>query len=333
MKESDIRPVNLLNEYLRLSALDAEAYFNSSERQAISCPACDGTGIRAFAKHGFDYQECGECGSLYQSPRPLLREFERFYGDSPSSNYWAETFFPSVAEARREKIFKPRAERIKEMCGAIGFVPGVVIDVGAGYGIFLEEWSKISPGSHLRAVEPGCKLARTCRVKGIEVLECLAEQAEPWHSSGDLITCFEVIEHAYSPLDFIRALHALIRPGGWVVISGLGVEGYDIQVLWERSKSISPPHHINFLSVAGFETLFQRAGFREVRVSTPGNLDVDIVFNSLKERNGLGGIRRFENILMKRGKQAADDFQNFLVQHRMSSHTWVMAKKPGNLGT
>jgi hypothetical protein len=65
-----------------------------------------------------------------------LSAFENFYRDSVSSNYWAEVFFPAVAEARREKIFRPRAERLAALCEVSGLEVWRLIDMGAGYGIF-----------------------------------------------------------------------------------------------------------------------------------------------------------------------------------------------------
>lgn len=329
MKESDIRPADLHNEYLRLSALDAERFFVSADRIAMPCPACDSSQISpVFEKNGFAFSECRQCASIYQTPRPPLAEFEKFYGDSPSSNYWAGTFFPAVVEARRDKVFRPRVERLRLMCQEAGLEPGTVVDVGAGYGIFLEEWRKILPKSRVCAVEPGAALAKICREKGLEVLECLAEQAEAWHGIGDLVTCFEVIEHAHNPLEFIKAIARLVKPGGFVLVSGLGIEGFDIQVLWDKSKSVSPPHHINFLSVSGFETLFKRAGFDRVKVTTPGGLDVDIVCNALADEALTSSYARFIRTLQRRGQQAMADFQDLLVRHKLSSHTWILARKP-----
>lgn len=328
MKEKDIRPTDVLLEYLRLSALDAKHYFDPARRVAVPCPACGSDDPQyAFEKHGFAYDVCGACGTLYLSPRPPLEEFEAFYNDSPSSLYWANTFSPAVAEVRREKIFVPRVEKISGMCNSRHFFPKMVMDVGAGYGIFLEEWKKVHSGSSVCAVEPGAELAETCREKGIEVLKCFAEHADAWAGRADLLTCFEVIEHAHNPLMFIQALYRLLQSGGQILISGLCVDGFDIQTLWEESNSISPPHHINFMSVRGFEILFKRAGFSEVRIMTPGKLDVDIIKNTFDQNPALAEKNRFANLLIARGGDARESFQRFLQEHLLSSHCWVFAKK------
>ena len=117
MKEAEIRPEHLLRRYLELSAEDATHCFGDAQRTDIACVACGGTDIRPeFAKHGFAYASCGTCGTLLQSPRPVIAAFEQFYRDSVSSRFWAEEFFPAVAEARRESIFRPRVERLAALC-------------------------------------------------------------------------------------------------------------------------------------------------------------------------------------------------------------------------
>ncbi|MBI5329712.1 MAG: class I SAM-dependent methyltransferase [Betaproteobacteria bacterium] len=323
MKESDIRPEALLKRYLELSVQDAERCFGNDPRAEIPCVACGGDDIaHAFNKHGFGYSRCNACGTLYQNPRPTLAAFEAFYRDSESSNYWAEVFFPAVAEARREKIFRPRVERLAALCEASGNPVQRLIDVGAGYGILLDEWRKRSPATQLVAVEPSSALAAECRAKGFEVVENIVEQVTGYDGFADLAVCFEVLEHVYDPASFVQTLARLVRPGGTVFVSTLCIDGFDLQTLWDQSNQISPPHHINFLSVAGFQRLFERAGLVDVSVTTPGKLDVDIVRNANRQHPELLSGQRFLQHLIQDDRLAAA-FQGFLAENRLSSHAWV----------
>ena len=99
MKEEDIRPQDLHDEYLRLSRKDAETFFSDTSKfQDIDCPACNNKEVtKSFVKDGFGYVSCSYCGTLFQSPRPTIEAFEQFYMESHSSNYWAETFFPRIS--------------------------------------------------------------------------------------------------------------------------------------------------------------------------------------------------------------------------------------------
>lgn len=327
MKENDIRPEALLNRYLELSAQDAERCFSDSPRQPCDCVACGSKKLNPeFEKNGFGYVTCEDCGTLFQAPRPPLEAFEAFYRDSESSRYWAEQFFPAVAEARRERIFRPRAERLASMCEENGVEVGKLIDVGAGYGILLDEWRKLRPATELLAIEPSEVLAAECRNKGFNVVEDIAENVHGYRNHADLTVCFEVLEHVFDPLSFIKTLAGLTRKNGYVFVSTLGVDGFDIQTLWRDSNSIFPPHHINFLSIDGFRRLFERAGLEITTITTPGVLDVDIVRNAWRRNPALlEGHRFIKHVIGDDGRAAA--FQEFLGKNCLSSHTWVLGKK------
>jgi 2-polyprenyl-3-methyl-5-hydroxy-6-metoxy-1,4-benzoquinol methylase len=328
MKEADIRPEHLHRRYLELSAQDAMRCFDNVSRAEIPCVACGAEcGELQFKKSGFDYAKCQNCGTLYQSPRPPIEAFEAFYRDSISSRYWAEEFFPAVAEARRESIFRPRVERLLSLCAERNISVDRLIEVGSGFGIFLEEWRARSPGTEFLAIEPSAKMASVCRGKGFSVEEDIVENVRGWHGYADLVVCFEVLEHVYDPVGFVKILGNLVRPGGYVFVSTLGVDGFDIQTLWEKSNSISPPHHINFLSIEGFKRTFARAGFVDVNVTTPGKLDVDIVRNAFRHDPSVLKNNRFAQMLVRDATKASL-FQDFLAANQFSSHVWVLARRP-----
>ena len=73
MKESDIRPQDLFNEYLSLSAKDIPSYFSglfNNKSIAVNCVACDSDNHKlAFIKEGFKYSTCKECDTLFFSER------------------------------------------------------------------------------------------------------------------------------------------------------------------------------------------------------------------------------------------------------------------------
>jgi SAM-dependent methyltransferase len=327
MKEAEIRPEGLLKQYLNLSAKDALICFSNVSRSPIACVACAAhRAVPQFEKTGFGYAQCSNCGTLFQTPRPPIEAFEAFYRDSESSRFWAEVFFPAVAEVRREKIFRPRVERLATLCREKGIAVRRLVDVGAGYGIFLEEWARAFPETTTVAVEPSESMARKCRSKGFEVIEEIVENVPSETSPADLVTSFEVLEHVYDPLSFLRGLGRLVRDGGWVFVSTLGIDGFDFQVLWEKSTQISPPHHLNFLSTRGFTELFLRAGFSDVTLTTPGRLDVDIVRNAVREEPEILRNQRFiRSVIADDAKASA--FQSFLVEQRLSSHVWVLARR------
>ncbi len=326
MLEAEIRPEALLNEYLRLSREDALLMNKAGD--TVSCPGCQSKAYKnAFLKHGFQYVTCSDCQSLYLNPRPNQSQLSDFYRDSASSKFWSTQFFPQVAEARREKMFRPRVHTLQEWIGHLLPERPVVIDAGAGYGIFLEEWRKVFPLSECIALEPGPSLAERCRSRGFKTVEAFVETAGELKGTADLVVCFEVLEHVYDAHEFVRALTGFLKPGGILVVTTLGIDGFDLQVLWDESASIFPPHHINFLSRRGFLELFARSGLEKSQISTPGKLDVEIVRKGLGAKKDLSRIESFLYNLLS-GAEASKILQPLLAKECLSSHTWVTGQKP-----
>jgi len=113
-----------------LARIDCETYFSNSTRSNINCQACNAVGKLAFKKNGFDYQLCNNCHTLYVSSRPEAESFSDYYTNSPSSKYWATTFYKKTAEARREKIWKPKAKMMANILQEKGAQEYHVIDIG-----------------------------------------------------------------------------------------------------------------------------------------------------------------------------------------------------------
>jgi SAM-dependent methyltransferase/predicted RNA-binding Zn-ribbon protein involved in translation (DUF1610 family) len=328
IKEEEIRPEDVFSEFMHLSAADAQNFFNRTKFVHIPCPAC-GAKKKAseFEKHSFTYNECAECGSLYVSPRPDPSELLRYYAQSKSQKFWADTVLKKTNTHRKESILIPNLERVEKALEARGKDPKSILDVGAANGAFLTEWRSRHGDAALVAIEPGQEAAQKCRDADIKVYEGFVEdEAGKAGAQGDLVVCFEVLEHVQNPENFAKALYKVTMPDGTCIITCLGLDGFDIQVLWEKSRSIMPPYHLNFLSSKGIETLFIKAGFRKVEVLTPGRLDVEIVKRSI-ERGIVPELSRFEKFLLSKDENTLKAFQKFLSENGLSSHVWIICHR------
>jgi SAM-dependent methyltransferase len=327
MRESDIRPDDVFREYLRLSAEDASTILErTAEFVFTPCPAClDDRGAEVFSKDGFRFLECTTCGSIYASPRPTKQLLHEFYAESKSSAFWGDVFWPAISESRREHVIRPRVATILKHHHLAQFSSGLTaVDVGAGAGAFLAEFcAQANVPVRAVAIEPGKSLANQARSNGLEVIEISIEDPEAPTGLGNLVTSFEVIEHVFDPFEFVESIFSVAASGGLVLCTGLGGDGFDIRVLRESANAVSVPHHLNFLSVQGFEMLFERAGFSEVAVETPGKLDVELVAKGMA---GGVDVPDFLRVMFeRRDSQVHAAFQRFLQEAQMSSHTWVWA--------
>jgi 2-polyprenyl-3-methyl-5-hydroxy-6-metoxy-1,4-benzoquinol methylase len=298
MKESEIRPQKLFNQYLKLAREDIDRFFSDhSQFVEVACPGCSSQACEpALVKLKFRYMLCSKCGSLYLSPRPTVEMYELYYQGAESVKFWSSHFFKETAEARRQKIFKPRAGLVAEWIKKFETTSKgneLFVDIGSGYAIFLQEVKRLGLFAKIMGIEPEANLAQVGRDQGFTILEKKLEAIDDGEIGADFATAFEVLEHVFSPQDFLSAARRILRPGGILMFTTLTVSGFDIQVLWENSKSIYPPHHINLLSTQGMRDLVTRSGLQLVDLSTPGELDVDIVRNIQHENPEIHPISKF----------------------------------------
>ena len=327
MKESEIRNASIHDQYLDMVREDALAYFSDPDRcEEINCPACScDQSVYEFEKFGFNYDLCPNCGTLFVNPRPKLEYLEDFYVNSPSSRFWAEEFFKPVAEARREKIFRPRAEHFNNLITTEDQI--IVGDIGAGYGLFLEELSKLRKNVQPFAIEPSPEMAAICRAKNFEVLESIIEKIEGYDSSFDFLCSFELFEHLHTPETMLIAAFNLLRPGGSLLLTTLNGQGFDIQLMWEKSKSVFPPHHLNFCNPDSLSFLLKKVGFEVLEAETPGVLDWDIIEGNIK-RDQFSADRFWDSIADHASIECKQDLQSWITKHKLSSHMRLVARKP-----
>lgn len=331
MKESDIRPQDLFNRYLELSRQYIDRFFtDKSQFVEVSCPACDSQHCDfGLEKFGFKYMTCLDCGSLYLSPRPTSTIIDAYYRESEAVKFLGTHFFKETAEARRKKIFKPRAQTVSKWMAKskMSNQGSTFVDIGSGYGIFLEEVAKLGLFEKICGIEPALTLASVCRNKGFEVIEKKAEEVKEGEMQASFATAFEVLEHLFDPAQFLHAVGRILKNNGLFLFTTLVVSGFDIHVLWENSKSIYPPHHINLLSFEGIKQLVERCGFKIIELNTPGKLDLDILINILKENPEIKVPRFVSYLINKRGEVTHRAFQFFLQEHNLSSHVRGIVKK------
>jgi len=324
MKEEDIRPRNVFEEYLRLAAIDAEKYFGHKESGPIDCPACGSRGTPLFKKHGFFYEECPLCRTIFVSPRPAAKAFYDYYENSDSAKYFATTFYKATAESRREKLWKPKSQSVQAILKSYGAENHHVVDIGGGYGIFAEEYRALT-GTDVAVIEPGPELAKICREKGLNVVQSFLEHvdASQLNSSSKAFISFELFEHLHDPEVFLKKLCTLMQKNDLFIFTTLSGTGLDVRVLWEDSNSISL-QHLNFFNPRSIRLLAERVGLEILDVKTPGKLDMDILFNN-KDKIKDRFWRLFMDCCSREDMQI---WQEFIANQGWSSHMWVVCRKP-----
>ncbi|MGE0395429.1 MAG: class I SAM-dependent methyltransferase [Kofleriaceae bacterium] len=301
-----------------------------SEFVDVDCPACAGSSRRpAFQKYDLDYVTCSSCATIYISPRPSPPVLEDYYTNSENYAFWNNVMFPASESVRRERIFKPRAERTLQLCERYGIGRDLLVEVGAGFGIFCEEMKRLGRFERVVGIEPTPDLAQTCRTRGIEVFNQPVEKVDFSTMQADIVASFEVIEHLFAPRDFLATCANLVRPGGMLVLTCPNGRGFDIEVMGPGSDAVDV-EHLNYFNPQSLGQLVESCGFDVLEVSTPGKLDAELVRKKvLAGEFSLAGQPFLQQILIERWDDAGDAFQSFLASNGLSSHMWLAARRRG----
>jgi len=326
---SDISPVELDPGQAERFAADIKMLLGYKSRfVSVPCPAC-GSGVsrKAFEKYGLNYVVCSECETMYVNPRPGQKILDAYYLQSENYCYWNKYIFPATENVRRNKIFRPRVERLIDICKRYGVRRDILVEIGSGFGTFCEEVKRTGFFGRVIGVEPTPDLARTCRQKGIEVLEKPVEQVFFDDNTVGVIAAFEVIEHLFCPRDFLKKCYSMLAHDGALILTCPNVKGFDIAVLQAVSDAVDV-EHLNYFHPDSLSGLLAECGFEVVEISTPGRLDAERVRNAvLKNEFDLAPHRFLKQILIDKWDNVGMDFQRFLADNKLSSHMWIAARK------
>ena len=76
---------------------------------------------------------------------------------------------------------------------------------------------------------------------------------------------FHVVEHLHDPAAYLRAAHALLRPGGRLVVQVPNADSLQFQFLRGRWSGIDIPRHLQNLRRGDLQRLLTAAGFEITR--------------------------------------------------------------------
>jgi len=253
---------------------DRESFERLSERRAINCPVCGGPctdlplyryTVEQAAAHfcpptrdthrnrrlqhciaglwqGNDCEifACARCG--FGFGHPFVGGDEEFYSilhEQRAYPAWRWDYDVAITEAVRK------------------FEGGKILDVGAGSGVFLR---RLETNWQVFAVE-GSELTRVeLEHDGIQVLRGLGVALKSHANQFRVITLFQVLEHIADFEEMLRQCHALLEPGGHLVVT---VPDGDAMIRQERVTGCHdmPPNHINKWTPESLSLVMRRVGF------------------------------------------------------------------------
>ena len=295
----------------------------------VTCPACgEGKYTTKFEKNGIHYVECKSCETFYVNPRPPSDVLDWFYNNSSNYAYWNNVIFPTTEETRRKNIFVPRVDHLIGLCSKYEVEKKSLLEVGSGFGTFCEELKTRNIFERIVAVEPNADLAKTCRGKGIEVIEKPIENIQLGREDlFDVVANFEVIEHLFSPAKFVDSAVSLLKPGGLLMLTCPNGKGFDVETLGTVSNTVDH-EHLNYFNQKSIGILLESKGLEVLESSTPGVLDAELVRNKiLSGEFEISNQPFLKKVLIDEWDRLGGSFQDFLVEQGLSSNMWIVAQK------
>lgn len=326
--ENDIRPDALKAQGEALFAADVDDLLRRREEFVpVGCPACESAKHRErFEKAGFRYVTCDVCDTTYMTPRPTPAILEQYYRTSRNYAFWARNIFPASREARSAGIACPRVDALEQFCVEHHVPRSLLVEVGAGDGAFSIEVQRRRLFDRVVVVEPTPSLADTCRRAGLEVLEEPIERV-PLDGGISVVASFETIEHLFEPRTFLVRCHRLLVPRGLLYLTCPNVKGFDVALLGRESETFDA-EHLNYFHPQSLAILVRRSGFEVIAISTPGELDAELVRKKvLAGTFSLDAQPFLQCVLIERWETTGRAFQDFLSANGLSSHMSAVARK------
>lgn len=325
--EIDIKPSDLLQEYIRLTEQDVRNLL--LEKGALKDCACTGCGSRAVSssseKFGMTYKECSECGTLYISPRPDEATLSNYYKSSAARTFWRGEFSKTTGNKRREKIVKPRFEWIVESTQE--YLPRAesYADIGATQYGYIEEVGRDPFFRRKAMVNPLVDPKALSWPAGIKVVENASWETEL--KGVDVVSLFEVADRVSDPDALLNQVNGCLNKNGLCFMTAILSSGFDVKTLKEKSDKLYPPDRLNVFSVEGLRGLFGRHGFECLEFSTPGIFDVEIVRKALSLRPDMDVSPFAKYWILKRDAETRKAFQQFLQENLLSSYGRILLRK------
>ena len=325
---NDIRPDSVTNTEKIQEAFDKDFQWILDRKSLlipVCCPVCEGENSKAtIEKFPIEYELCATCDTLYQKmrfPEELLGEY---YANSAIMEYFGKYIFPASEENRREKIYRPRVDRLLEISSRYGAKYGLCVEVGAGSGVFLHEMNQRKVFDRIVAIEPARSLAESCRNFGLETFEMPVEKMS--RMDADVVVSFEVIEHLFSPEKFLQDMYNILSENGMCFLTTPNSKSFEVRELGSRSTTLGFTH-LNLFTPESLSFLATRVGFEVLEVTTPGILDVDLVKRGYNEKATLQRSPFIQYLVEEASQEQKDNFQQFLMENNLSSHMWIALRK------
>ena len=202
-----------------------------------------------------ELHRCGRCGVL--QAMVIEHELKTAYTRMVDEAYVAEE---AARRATARRLLAAASPHLN------GGRPPVVLDVGCGVGLLLDEARR--RGWRTQGIELSDWGVRRARRLGLDVFQGILEEAGLAPSSYDAVFMIDVLEHLADPVRTLATVSQVLRPGGVLCLVTPNADSAAARVLGRRWWGMLPGHVVLFphrrlcelLGTVGFGIRSQRPG-------------------------------------------------------------------------
>ncbi|TLY35838.1 MAG: class I SAM-dependent methyltransferase [Nitrospirae bacterium] len=224
-----------------------------------NCLICNSVEVnQVFRKAEFTYFRCHSCGmllvDLQLAPAEVFSHYSKAYYEAEASRTDGRRGYPSYRNARDTL----EASFVEKLAVVRRHVPsGRLLDAGAAYGLFLSTAASHFEGIGIDVSEYAASVARD--EFGMNVQARDIERTGLPDDHFDAIVLWDIIEHLIHPIDALREMHRVLKPGGWIFISTDDAAHWLPRLLGSQWWALAAPLHLCHFSKRGMTVAFQRA--------------------------------------------------------------------------
>lgn len=236
---------------------------------------------------------CKNCGLVYVNPRPIDELLHKYY---PQESYYAYQKREESNTSFKDKLknyllewgggyrinsgdsnfsWKVILSKSIRKCTSfflIGIVPwkkdAKLLDVGCGNGDFLM-WHK-NHGWDVYGVEINREASLICSEKGLKVFNGSLEHARFTDNFFDVVTLVQVLEHLTDPLNTIKEIVRIMKPGGLLLIGVPNFGCFDRKIFKENWIPLEVPRHLYHFELNPLIKLLMHQGLNIQEIRAKG---------------------------------------------------------------
>ena len=233
----------------------------------VPCCICGRTHEEVFCESAdyitgevFRVVRCTGCGLIYVNPRPSVDSLSRYYPQTHQSSS------PALYERSDAR------PRIRLVSGLLGGTPGRILDVGCGKGLLLLGLRE--RGWEVCGTELSEASAQIASTAGITVYNLPVEECPFELEFFDVVTLYHSLEHMTNPQKTLKAVHRLLRPGGFLVVEVPNIGSWYARAFGTEWFHLDVPRHLYHFNRQTLQRMLETCGFL-VRSKSTHNVQYD----------------------------------------------------------